>query len=132
MVQISTVRERNAQFTKEHHTGLVCVFVGATAGIGAATLERLVQMLDESTFYVLGRSAAKFEGRRAELESLNTSNKIVYIQTEVSLVSGVDDACKQIVEEEKRVDYLYISAGKVPFEGASCNVDYPLHINQTY
>jgi hypothetical protein len=79
----------------------------------------MVQMLDESTFYVLGRSAAKFEERRTELESLNTSNKIVFIQTEVSLVSGVDDACKQIAEKEKRV-YFYMSAGKVPFEGASC------------
>ena len=122
MVQISTIRERNAQYTKEHHTGLVCVFVGATAGIGAATLECMDQMLDDSTFYVLGRSAAKFEQRRYELEA-SSNNKISFIQTEVSLVSGVDDACKHIMDKEKKVDYLYMSAGKVPFEGAQCTVN---------
>jgi NADP-dependent 3-hydroxy acid dehydrogenase YdfG len=122
MVHISTIRERNARYTKEHSAGLVCVFVGATAGIGAATLERMVQMLDDSTFYVLGRSATKFQAQKSKLESLNTNNKISFIQTEVSLVSGVDDACQLVVEKENEVDYLYMSAGKVPFEGATCTL----------
>lgn len=120
MVQISMTRERNALFAKENHTGAICVFVGATAGIGYATLERMVQMFEDSTFYVLGRSAAKFESQQPALQRLAPSKKIVFVQSEVSLISGVDDACKQIASKEKKVDYLYMSAGKVPFEGASC------------
>ena len=120
MVRISTVKERNAIFTKEHQTGAVFVLVGATAGIGYATLERMIQMFEKSTFYVLGRSAAKFESQQSALQQLEPSNKVVFTQAEVSLVSGVDDACKQIASKEKKVDYLYMSAGKVPFEGASC------------
>ena len=77
-------------------------------------------MFEESTFYVLGRSAAKFESQRSALQRLSPSNKIVFVQAEVSLVSGVDDACKQIASKETKVDYLCMSAGKVPFEGASC------------
>lgn len=120
MVQIATVRELNARFTKEQHTGVVCVFVGATAGIGFATLETMIQMFADSTFYVLGRSAAKFKSQQSAFQRLGPSNKIVFIESEVSLVSGVDDACKQIAARESKVDYLYMSAGKVPFEGASC------------
>jgi NADP-dependent 3-hydroxy acid dehydrogenase YdfG len=120
MVKISTVRERNVLFAKVYHTGAVLIFVGATAGIGYATLERMIQMFQESTFYVLGRSAANFKSQQSALQRLGPSNKIVFVQAEVSLVSGVDDACKQIARKEKKVDCLYMSAGKVPFEGASC------------
>ena len=121
MVRISNVRQQNVQSRNEHHVGAVCVFVGATAGIGAATLARMLQMFDDSTFYVLGRSASKFEQQQhSTLERLNSSNNISFIETEVSLISSIDNASKQIADRENKVDYLYMSAGKVPFEGASC------------
>ena len=120
MVNTTTVRQDNARFASEHHRGLVCVFAGATSGIGAGTLERMTLMLDTPTFYVLGRSAARFASQRAKLQSLNASCKIVFLEVEVSLLSDVDTACKRIAESEKTVDCLYMSPGLMPLNGPQC------------
>jgi NAD(P)-dependent dehydrogenase (short-subunit alcohol dehydrogenase family) len=120
MVKAATVQQSNADFARAHHDGLICVFAGATSGIGAGTLERMVQMLNATTFYVLGRSEARFASQRANLESLNPSCKFVFLEVNVSLISGVDAACKQIAAAEKKVDYLFMSHGAVPYAGAQC------------
>ena len=120
MVSTSATLEHNARFASERHTGLVCVFTGGTSGIGAGTLEKMVQQLQSSTFYVLGRSAERFARHRTKLESLNPSNKIVFLHAEVSLVSNIDAVCKQIAAVEQKVDYVYMSAGLVPLNGAEC------------
>ena len=119
MVKATTIRQSN-EFDKERDVGLVCVFAGATSGIGAGTLEKMVQKLQESTFYVLGRSASRFADQRAKLESLNPSCKFVFIESEVSLLSSIDAACGQITAAEQKVDYLFTSAGMVPFNGPQC------------
>ena len=119
MVKATAIRQY-IEFNKEQDVGLVCVFVGATSGIGASTLEKMVQKLQKSTFYVLGRSASRFTNQRAKLESLSPSCKIVFIQAEVSLLSAVDAACKQIAAAEQKVDYLYMSPGLIPLNGPQC------------
>ncbi len=120
MVKTSTIRECNTRFASEHHAGLVCLFAGATSGIGAGTLEKMILMLDEPTIYVLGRSAARFASQRKKLESLNPGCKILFLETEVSLLSEVDNACKQITDAEQKVDYLYMSPGLMPLNGPQC------------
>ena len=119
MIEATAIRQY-IEFNKEQDVGLVCVFAGATSGIGAGTLEAMVQKLQKSTFYVLGRSASRFANQRVRLESLGPSCKIVFIQAEVSLLSSVDDACKQIVASEQKVDYLYMSPGLLPLNGPQC------------
>lgn len=124
MVKIATVKQCNMQFANEHRTGLVCVFAGATSGIGASTLERMITMLDESTFYVLSRSAARFETQHSKLGRLNPSCRIVFIEIEISLLSAIDTACKDIIATEQKVDHLYMSPGLVPLNGPQCNSSY--------
>lgn len=119
MVQITTIRQYN-NFNKQQDVGLVCVFAGATSGIGASTLERMVQKLQQSTFYILGRSAQRFAAQRARLKSLNSSCRLVFIQAEVSLLVDVDAACKQITAAEQKVDYLCMSPGLIPLNGPQC------------
>ncbi len=119
MVKAAAVRQYIG-FNKEQDVGLVCVFAGATSGIGASTLETMVHKLQKSTFYVLGRSTSRFAGQRAKLKSLNPSCKIVFIQAEVSLLSAVDAACKQIAASEQKLDYLYMSPGLIPLNGPQC------------
>ncbi|KAM0802944.1 hypothetical protein BDR22DRAFT_929586 [Usnea florida] len=119
MVKAAAVRQYIA-FNKEQDVGLVCVFVGATSGIGANTLKTMVHKLQKSTFYVLGRSASRFANQCAKLNSLNPSCKIVFIQAEVSLLSAVDAACKQITASEQKLDYLYMSPGLIPLNGPQC------------
>jgi hypothetical protein len=71
----------------------------------------MVQILQGSTFYVLGRSAAKFAEQEEYLKSLNPTHKIVFVEAQVSLLSDIDTACKQISAAERKVDYLYMSPG---------------------
>lgn len=119
MVKAAAVRQY-IRHNKEQDVGLVCVFVGATSGIGASTLETMVRKLQKSTFYVLGRSVSRFADQLAKLESLNSSCKIVFMQAEVSLLSAVDAACKQISASEQKLDYLYMSPGLIPLNGSQC------------
>ncbi|KAL9620347.1 MAG: hypothetical protein Q9160_005146 [Pyrenula sp. 1 TL-2023] len=117
MVKIASIRQANARFASEHHTGLVCVFAGATSGIGAGTLESMARILREAspTFYVIGRSSARFDGQqRQKLETLNPSCKLVFLEAELTLLAHVDAACKQITAASPKVDYLFMSQGMMP------------------
>ena len=120
MVSIRTTRQSNARFASEHHAGVVGVFAGAAKGIGAATLAKMVSMLQAPTFYFLGRSSARFAGQRANLENLSSSYRIVFLEAEVSLLSAVDAACKQISAAEPKVDFLYMSQGLFPLNAPQC------------
>ncbi|KAH8763979.1 hypothetical protein F5882DRAFT_453266 [Hyaloscypha sp. PMI_1271] len=119
MVKIAAIRESNQRFANSHdEQGLVCVFAGATSGIGASTLERMATMLHSPTFYVIGRSAARFVAQHTKLATLNPNCKIAFLEADVSLLSDVDVLCKQIVQAEKKMDYLYMSPGLMPLNGA--------------
>jgi NADP-dependent 3-hydroxy acid dehydrogenase YdfG len=120
MVKLTTVQQHNAHFAKEQHEGVVSVFAGATRGIGTSTLERMATMLHKSTFYILGRSAKRFQSQLEKLKNSNSSCNFVFIEADVSLLSNVDAACKPITSCEKKVDYLYMSAGLVPLNGPEC------------
>ncbi len=124
MVKLTEIERENSRFASEHHEGLVIVFAGATSGIGASTLERMVTMVDASVFYVIGRSAKRFEAQQTKLESLNSSIKIVFFEVQFSLISGIDDVSKKISSAEKKVDCLFMSPGAVPLNGAECKMIY--------
>jgi NAD(P)-dependent dehydrogenase (short-subunit alcohol dehydrogenase family) len=138
MVKLLSIKQSNAAFTADRSksSGLVCVFVGATSGIGASTLEVMVSTLHDSTFYILGRSAQKFEAQREKLGTLNPSFQLKFIECDVSLLSNIDAACKQILAEN--IDFLYMSQGLVPLNGAECTsrpvpcIDHRLHAYPIY
>jgi NAD(P)-dependent dehydrogenase (short-subunit alcohol dehydrogenase family) len=122
MVKLSTITRANASFARDHpkNEGLVCVFSGATSGIGAGTLEQMATILQGATFYVLGRSAVAFASQRAKLESLNPTLKLVFVETQLSLIADVDAACKKIAATERKVDYLYMSQACFPINVPQC------------
>lgn len=131
MVKIQSVKQSNAAFAADRSksSGLVCVFAGATSGIGASTLEVLVSTLHDSTFYILGRSSQKFQTQREKLAALNPSAQLNFIETDVSLLSNIDAACKQISPE--KIDILYMSQGLVPLNGAECT-SFARHLSSTF
>lgn len=95
MVKVTAIKESNDHFASEKHTGCVCVFAGATSGIGAATLERMASMLHEATIYVLGRSATRFASQRMKLESIYPGARLCSLKSKsrcwaklMRLVSG--------------------------------------------
>ena len=118
MVHLASVRERNQLFADERHEGLVCVFAGATSGIGLATLEKMAAMLHDSTFYILGR--VSFQKELKDLKKIGPSNQYNYIHVQLSLIADTDSACIQILETEKKVDYMCLSPGYTPWGGAVC------------
>ncbi|KAI1395518.1 hypothetical protein F4819DRAFT_492409 [Hypoxylon fuscum] len=120
MVASGTIVQSNQRFSSQHRDdgGVVGVFAGATSGIGARTLERMTTMFRSPTFYVLGRSYTRFATQRKKLESLNPECNIIYLETDVSLISGIDFACQQIKNAETKVDYLCMSMGGLPLAGA--------------
>ncbi|KLP19123.1 uncharacterized protein LW94_494 [Fusarium fujikuroi] len=95
----------------------VAVFVGATRGIGLATLKVLIRALPNSRFYVIGRSKARFAGELALLKEYNPNATIQFVEAEVSLIKGIDDACERIMKLEKHVDLLFMSPGSLAFRG---------------
>ncbi|KAF5243382.1 hypothetical protein FANTH_8204 [Fusarium anthophilum] len=95
----------------------VAVFVGATRGIGLATLKVLIQTLPNPRLYVIGRSKARFAGDLALLHEYNSNAMIQFVEAEVSLIKCIDDACKRIVKLEKHVDLLFMSPGSLAFGG---------------
>jgi NAD(P)-dependent dehydrogenase (short-subunit alcohol dehydrogenase family) len=120
MVNISEIRKSNANFAAQGHGGLVCVFAGATAGIGSATLKEMIGLLQFSTFYVLGRDPWRYKDTLNELKRLGPTNSIVFVEIQISLISGIDDACKQISAAADKVDIICESPGGMPFQGAVC------------
>lgn len=120
MVKATEIRQYNERFVEENDVDLVCVFAGATSGSGAGALEAMVSMLQASTFYIIGRSAAQFASQRKKLERLNPSSKLEFLEAQISLLSDVDTVCKQIAAAETKVDLLYLSPGCIPFGGPRC------------
>ncbi|KAF1948162.1 hypothetical protein CC80DRAFT_486539 [Byssothecium circinans] len=118
MVEISDIRKSNAGYAAQDHRGLVCVFAGATAGIGAATLREMVGLLRSSTFYILGRDPHRYQDKLDELERIGPTNDIVFVETQIALISGIDNACNIIRGAAEKVDIICVSPGGMPFQGA--------------
>jgi NADP-dependent 3-hydroxy acid dehydrogenase YdfG len=118
MVTNTAIAQSNALFASQKPEGLVCVLAGATSGIGLATLEKLAAMLQSSKFYVLGRS--EFATQLKELKNSSPSSEFIFIETQVSLISNIDQACQRDTTTEQKVDYLCMSQGSIPFQGYVC------------
>ncbi|KAF5973212.1 hypothetical protein FCOIX_8885 [Fusarium coicis] len=95
----------------------VAVFVGATRGIGLATLKALIRALPNPRFYVIGRSKARFTGELTLLNESNPNATVQFVEAEVSLIKAIDDACERIRSAETHVDLLFMSPGSLAFGG---------------
>jgi hypothetical protein len=120
MVGLVEIQKSNAKFASQNHAGMVCVFAGATAGIGLATLTEMVDMVKSSTFYVLGRNAARYQDKIEALRKRGPTNRILLVETQVALISKIDEACAMIGAAERKVDLVCVSPGGMPFQGATC------------
>jgi NADP-dependent 3-hydroxy acid dehydrogenase YdfG len=100
----------------------VALFVGATSGIGKATLEQLVLASKGKCalkVYVIGRKGP-MEHSKALLESLRSMNPdadLIWIDREVSLLISVKQICTELKMRESVLDLLFLSAGYAPWGG---------------
>ncbi|KAH7402750.1 hypothetical protein BKA66DRAFT_404171 [Pyrenochaeta sp. MPI-SDFR-AT-0127] len=117
MVALSDVRAHNAALKFSLPAGLVAVFVGGTSGIGLFTARELVRNTTAPHVYLIGRNATEANKIVEELQSINSSSQVSFIQKDVSLLRNVDEACSEIKTKEKQVNLLFMTCGYLTLKG---------------
>ncbi|KAH6898060.1 hypothetical protein B0T10DRAFT_395437 [Thelonectria olida] len=118
MVPFHIVQQSNALLgTLE--PGLVAIFMGATSGIGQHALQHFSRHASSPRIYTVARPHAMkpHEELLASLRQENPSGTFSLIPADVSVVSEVDKVVDTIIQNETKVDILFLSAGFMAFEG---------------
>ncbi|TDZ17393.1 Oxidoreductase andH [Colletotrichum orbiculare MAFF 240422] len=118
MVALEVVRQSNARLASLPH-GLVALFIGATSGIGQATLQNFAKNLPSPRIYTVARprSVPAHESLLDSLRQTNPGGTYNLITADVSLISEVDRVVETILGQEQKLDFLVMSAGFMAFEG---------------
>lgn len=111
MVNLEEVKLSNARIASELPSGLVAVFVGATSGIGEATLKQFAKSVPKCRVYFIGRSQDAGDRIAAECKELNLDSEFIFLKGDLSLIKTVDELCLQIKSRESAVNLLFNSAG---------------------
>ncbi|KAI1365592.1 NAD(P)-binding protein [Xylaria arbuscula] len=111
MVTLSAVTASNKRISSALPSNLVALFVGATSGIGEATLKKFAQYTVNPRVHLIGRSREAADRIVAECQVLNPRGQYVFRQTDVSLIRNVDKVCKDIKAEEECIHLLFMSCG---------------------
>jgi NAD(P)-dependent dehydrogenase (short-subunit alcohol dehydrogenase family) len=116
MVALSEILSCNAQIRSSFPPGPVALFVGATSGIGAATLKAFAKYTVKPKAYFVGRSQEAADAIIAECQQLNPEGEYIFIAADVSLIKVVDDVCAQIQAREPYLNILFLSQGVARFD----------------
>lgn len=111
MVSLSVIQSSNASISKELPSDLVAVFVGATSGIGRATLLKLAKYVQQPRFYFVGRSQSAADEVLDQLHQISPDGRYEFIKADASLLSVVDMVCETIRKKETHIDILFQSQG---------------------
>nr|OQO18867.1 hypothetical protein B0A51_14533 [Rachicladosporium sp. CCFEE 5018]OQO25552.1 hypothetical protein B0A51_06871 [Rachicladosporium sp. CCFEE 5018] len=115
MVNLEAVRASNAQ--GELIRDFVGVYVGATGGIGEATLKEVFQRTVRPRAYIIGRSKDKADEIISKLSEINPSGQCFFIARDVSRLENVDTVCAELREKEPKINALFLTAGYMTLSG---------------
>ena len=110
MVNLPNIQSSNGQIAPAL-PGLVSVFVGATNGIGEATLIEFARHASQPRVYFVGRSQEAGDRIAAECRRLNPKGEFNFIKADLSLIRNVDRVCDDIRKKEKTINLLFLSCG---------------------
>jgi NADP-dependent 3-hydroxy acid dehydrogenase YdfG len=120
MVPLAEVRASNSHLTPAT-IPQVSVFVGATSGIGKASLTELVSTGFPLKAYIIGRDEAAFRPVLSELQATNLAAELIFLQGEISLMTETKRLTDIILAREGAartgVDLLFLSSGFLPYQG---------------
>ena len=111
MVALEAVRQSNNRIAATFPEGLVAVFVGATNGIGEATVRQFARFVPKSRVYIIGRSQEAGTRILKECKTLNPQGEFIFISKDTSLMRNVDEVCKEIKSKEKSINLLFLTIG---------------------
>ncbi|KAH8657682.1 hypothetical protein BX600DRAFT_438873 [Xylariales sp. PMI_506] len=86
MPSISSIKGSNDKITGSNIPS-VAVFIGATAGIGKATLTSLVSKKLDLKVYIIGRNKQQHEPFLDQLRNINPKATIIWLEGQVSLLA---------------------------------------------
>jgi short-subunit dehydrogenase len=66
---------------------------------------------------LIGRNEAQASEIISELQTINESATVSLINSDVSLLKNVDEACQEISKKEAKVNLLFLSAGIMTTKG---------------
>lgn len=116
MIPLTAIQSSNSRIATTYPSGLVAVFVGATAGIGEYSLVEFARSAPKSRIYFVGRSDASGARIKAECDKLNPEGSCTFIKADVSLMKNVDEVCKELKSKEKTINLLFQSQGVLDFK----------------
>ncbi|THW19865.1 hypothetical protein D6D23_07080 [Aureobasidium pullulans] len=111
MVALETIRASNSKIASTLPSGLVAVFVGATNGVGEATVRQFAKYASAPRVYLIGRSQDAGTRIVNECRALNAKGEFTFISKDTSLMRNVDEICKTIKQKEKSVNLLFLTIG---------------------
>lgn len=123
MPSIHEIRDAVASLPKG--PPIVAVLAGGTTGIGSYIATELAKTFAEHgkrlRVYIVGRNITRAELLMGETRKISPSSEWTFVKaTDLTLISEVDKACENIIQEEKqhpfhgglpRIDLLYMSHG---------------------
>ncbi|GKZ36258.1 hypothetical protein AbraIFM66950_007255 [Aspergillus brasiliensis] len=111
MVVLADIQSSNARITTSLPEGMVALFVGATSGIGEATLKQFAKHAARPRVYFVGRKQDAGKRIVAECEALNPEGEYIFIPADVSLLGNVDEVCRDIKKKESALNLLVLTPG---------------------
>ena len=115
MVSLKTVQASNAGIRALPN--ITALFVGGTSGIGQSTLRQLACHADSPTAYIVGRNEARASPFLSELRQLSPEGRFYFIEADVSLLRNVDAVCRQILQQQKHLNFLFMTPGGISLGG---------------
>ncbi|OIW32954.1 NAD(P)-binding protein [Coniochaeta ligniaria NRRL 30616] len=115
MVAFTAIQESNSRVKSTFPSGLVAVFVGGTAGIGAFALKEFAHRAAKPRIYFIGRSQEAADKLLIELKSLNPGGEYIFRKCDTSLMRNIDDLCREIKSKETAINVLFMSQGTLKF-----------------
>ncbi|CAK7235584.1 hypothetical protein SBRCBS47491_009342 [Sporothrix bragantina] len=116
MVSLKIVEESNSRLAKAGE-GLVAVFLGATSGIGKATLREFVLHANKPRVYIVARNASTITAQVDDLRQANPGGQFEVIEKNVSLIADANAVAATILARESKVDLLFLSVGFFSLDG---------------
>ncbi|KAG9224360.1 hypothetical protein CCMSSC00406_0007866 [Pleurotus cornucopiae] len=95
----------------------VAVFVGGTAGIGAALAVKTAKYSVNPDIHIVGRKKASAEKVLAELRTVNTNGTYSFHECDISLLSNARTLATTLAHQLPKINLLVLTAGNLSFRG---------------